>query len=121
MAPEYGSTAVLFPVDHLTLDYLRMTGRNEDQIKMIEEYSKSQHLWRDDRETPTYSRTIKLDLSSVVPSVSGPKNPDHMEMLELAELETATATNAPTIITDEIALVTDIKGVCNAGVTLHTT
>jgi hypothetical protein len=50
-----------------------------------------------------------------------PKNPDHIEMLELAEFETATATNAPTIITDEIALVTDIKGVCNAGVTLQTT
>ncbi len=76
MAPEYGSTAVLFPVDHLTLDYLRMTGRNESHIKMIEAYSKSQHLWRDDKETPNYSRTIELDLSTVVPCVSGPKNPE---------------------------------------------
>ena len=50
-----------------------------------------------------------------------PKKTDHIEMLELAEFETATATNAPTIITDEIALVTDIKVVCNAGVTLQTT
>ena len=76
MAPEYGSTAVLFPVDHLTLDYLRMTGRDESHIKMIEAYSKSQHLWRDDKETPNYSRTIELDLSTVVPCVSGPKNPE---------------------------------------------
>ena len=92
MAPEYGSTAVLFPVDHLTLDYLRMTGRNEDQIKMIEEYSKSQHLWRDDRETPTYSRTIELDLSSVVPSVSGPKNPE--DRLNLNDLSKSVNTHS---------------------------
>ena len=94
MAPEYGSTAVLFPVDHLTLDYLRMTGRNEDQIKMIEEYSKSQHLWRDDRETPTYSRTIELDLSSVVPSVSGPKNPeDRLNLNDLSKSVNAHSEN----------------------------
>ena len=94
MAPEYGSTAVLFPVDHLTLDYLRMTGRKEDQIKMIEEYSKSQHLWRDDRETPTYSRTIKLDLSSVVPSVSGPKNPeDRLNLNDLSKSVNAHSEN----------------------------
>ena len=92
MAPEYGSTAVLFPVDHLTLDYLRMTGRNEDQIKMIEEYSKSQHLWRDDRETPTYSRTIELDLSSVVPCVSGPKNPE--DRLNLNDLSKSVNTHS---------------------------
>ena len=92
MAPEYGSTAVLFPVDHLTLDYLRMTGRNEDQIKMIEEYSKSQHLWRDDRETPAYSRTIELDLSSVVPCVSGPKNPE--DRLNLNDLSKSVNTHS---------------------------
>ena len=92
MAPEYGSTAVLFPVDHLTLDYLRMTGRKENQIKMIEEYSKSQHLWRDDRETPTYSRTIELDLSSVVPSVSGPKNPE--DRLNLNDLSKSVNTHS---------------------------
>ena len=92
MAPEYGSTAVLFPVDHLTLDYLRMTGRNEDQIKMIEEYSKSQHLWRNDRETPTYSRTIELDLSSVVPCVSGPKNPE--DRLNLNDLSKSVNTHS---------------------------
>ena len=94
MAPEYGSTAVLFPVDHLTLDYLRMTGRNEDQIKMIEEYSKSQHLWRDDRETPAYSRTIELDLSSVVPCVSGPKNPeDRLNLNDLSKSVNAHSEN----------------------------
>ena len=94
MAPEYGSTAVLFPVDHLTLDYLRMTGRKEDQIKMIEEYSKSQHLWRDDRETPTYSRTIELDLNSVVPSVSGPKNPeDRLNLNDLSKSVNAHSEN----------------------------
>jgi len=74
MAPEYGSTAVLFPVDDMTLNYLEMTGRDKDQIKIVEEYSKIQNLWRVDDETPSYSRTINLDLSKVVPSVSGPKN-----------------------------------------------
>src|SRR6056300_808854 len=87
MAPEYGSTAVLFPVDDMTLNYLEMTGRDKDQIKIVEEYSKIQNLWRVDDETPSYSRTINLDLSKVVPSVSGPKNPeDRLDLNKLSSL-----------------------------------
>ena len=87
MAPEYGSTAVLFPVDDMTLNYLEMTGRDKDQIKIVEEYSKIQNLWRLDDETPSYSRTINLDLSKVVPSVSGPKNPeDRLDLNKFSSL-----------------------------------
>ncbi len=87
MAPEYGSTAVLFPVDQMTLDYLEMTGRDKDQIKIVEEYSKAQNLWRVDGEVPNYSRTIELDLSKVVPCVSGPKNPeDRLDLNKFSSL-----------------------------------
>jgi len=85
MAPEYGSTAVLFPVDDKTLDYLQMTGRGKKEIEIVKEYSKAQNLWREDGDIPQYSRTIELDLSKVVPCVSGPKNPeDRLNLNELA-------------------------------------
>jgi aconitate hydratase len=87
MAPEYGSTAVLFPVDQMTLDYLEMTGRDKDQIKIVEEYSKAQNLWRVDGDVPNYSRIIELDLSKVVPCVSGPKNPeDRLDLNKFSSL-----------------------------------
>ena len=76
MAPEYGATAVLFPVDNSTLDYLQMTGRVPEQIQIIKEYSVKQFLWRNPRDLPDYSRSLDLDLSSIVPCVSGPKNPE---------------------------------------------
>ena len=76
MAPEYGATAVLFPVDKLTLDYLKMTGRTEEEIKVVEEYSRYQKLWRNPDVTPEYNRVLNLDLQSIEPCVSGPKNPE---------------------------------------------
>ena len=76
MAPEYGATAVLFPVDNSTLDYLKMTGRIPEQIQIIKEYSMKQCLWRNPSDLPDYSRSLDLDLSSIVPCVSGPKNPE---------------------------------------------
>jgi aconitate hydratase len=76
MAPEYGATAVLFPVDDSTLDYLKMTGRTEAQIAIIKEYSKKQKLWRNPTDLPKYTRSLELDLSSIAPCVSGPKNPE---------------------------------------------
>ena len=76
MAPEYGATAVLFPVDDSTLDYLKMTGRTEEQIAIIKEYSKKQKLWRNPTDLPNYTRSLELDLSSIAPCVSGPKNPE---------------------------------------------
>ena len=76
MAPEYGATAVLFPVDDSTLEYLHMTGRIEEEIKAVEEYSKNQKLWRNSGDKPEYNRVLELDLSSIEPCVSGPKNPE---------------------------------------------
>ena len=76
MAPEYGATAVLFPVDKATLNYLSMTGRTEEEIKIVEEYSKYQNLWRKSNTAPEYNRVLDLDLSTIEPCVSGPKNPE---------------------------------------------
>ena len=76
MAPEYGATNVLFPVDNSTLDYLKMTGRTDEEIKIVEEYSKNQKLWRNPGDAPMYNRVLELDLDSITPCVSGPKNPE---------------------------------------------
>jgi len=74
MAPEYGATCGFFPVDADTLRYLAATGRDEGRIELVEAYSKAQGFWRDDS-TPTYTSTIALDMSTVTPSISGPKRP----------------------------------------------
>ncbi|MEO6533031.1 MAG: aconitate hydratase AcnA [Pseudolysinimonas sp.] len=83
MSPEFGSTAAMFPIDQVTLDYLRQTGRDEEQIALVEAYSKLQKLWHDadaDAE-PVYSEYLELDLSTVVPSIAGPKRPqDRVEL-----------------------------------------
>src|ERR1019366_5311772 len=75
MSPEYGSTCALFPVDDETLTYLRLTGRSEQQIRLVEVYSKEQGLWHDPDHEPAYSQTIEFDLASVEPSIAGPKRP----------------------------------------------
>jgi len=75
MSPEYGSTASIFPIDRVTLDYLRLTGRPERQIRLVEAYAKEQGLWHDPAHEPTYSQTLELDLSTVEPSIAGPKRP----------------------------------------------
>ena len=76
MAPEYGATNVLFPVDNETIQYLKMTGRTPEELKIVEEYSKKQKLWRKPNDKPKYSRVLALDLNSISPCVSGPKNPE---------------------------------------------
>ena len=76
MAPEYGATASLFPVDVRTLEYLRQTGREEEHVQLVERYCREQGLFRtDDAETPVFSETLDLDLASIVPSVAGPRRP----------------------------------------------
>ncbi len=75
MSPEFGSTIAVFPIDSKTTDYLRMTGRTEEQIALVEAYCKVQGLWHDDDRAPRYSEYMELDLSSVVPSIAGPKRP----------------------------------------------
>ncbi|WCR44403.1 aconitate hydratase AcnA [Stutzerimonas stutzeri] len=76
MAPEYGATCGFFPVDQITIDYLRLTGRDEERIALVEAYSKAQGMWRNsDSPDPVFTATLELDLSQVRPSVAGPKRP----------------------------------------------
>jgi len=81
MSPEYGSTAAMFPIDEATTDYLRLTGRTEEQIALVESYAKEQGLWHDADHEPTYSEYLELDLSTVVPSLAGPKRPQDRVLL----------------------------------------
>jgi aconitate hydratase len=81
MSPEFGSTAAMFPIDDVTLDYLRLTGRDEEQVKLVEEYSKLQSLWHNPDVEPVFSEYLELDLATVVPSIAGPKRPqDRVEL-----------------------------------------
>jgi aconitate hydratase len=75
MSPEYGSTAAIFPIDDETLRYLRFTGRSDHQVALVETYAKAQGLWHDPQREADYSESIELDLSTVVPSLAGPKRP----------------------------------------------
>ena len=75
MAPEYGATCGFFGIDDKTLDYLRLTGREEDQIALVEAYAKEQGFWINPAIEPIFSSTLQLDLSTVVPSLAGPKRP----------------------------------------------
>ncbi|MCW2804905.1 MAG: acnA [Propionibacteriaceae bacterium] len=75
MSPEYGSTIAVFPIDSKTTDYLRLTGRSEQQIALVETYAKEQGLWHDDNREAKYSEYLELDLGAVVPSIAGPKRP----------------------------------------------
>ncbi len=81
MSPEFGSTAAIFPIDDVTLDYLRLTGRSAEQIALVEAYSKAQGLWHNPDIEPRYSEYLELDLSTVVPSIAGPRRPqDRIEL-----------------------------------------
>ena len=81
MSPEFGSTAAIFPIDEVTIDYLKLTGRSAEQIQLVEDYAKTQGLWHDPSKEVEYSEYIELDLSTVVPSISGPKRPqDRIEL-----------------------------------------
>ena len=75
MSPEFGSTCAIFPVDQETLDYLRLTGRSDEQIALVEAYAKRQGMWHDPSREAEYSEYLELDLSTVVPSIAGPKRP----------------------------------------------
>ncbi|MDO5661898.1 MAG: aconitate hydratase AcnA, partial [Brachybacterium sp.] len=75
MSPEFGSTCAIFPIDDVTLDYLRLTGRSEEQVALVEAYAKRQGMWHDPSKEPVFSEYLELDLSTVVPSIAGPKRP----------------------------------------------
>ncbi len=87
MSPEFGSTAAMFPIDEATIEYLRLTGRPEDQIDLVEKYAKAQGLWHDPSRELRFSEELTLDLSTVVPSIAGPKRPQ--DRIELANGKTA--------------------------------
>ena len=87
MSPEFGSTAAMFPVDDVTLDYLRLTGRSDEQVALVEAYSRMQTMWHDPSVEPVFSEYIELDLSTVVPSIAGPKRPQ--DRIELTNAQTA--------------------------------
>jgi aconitate hydratase len=81
MSPEFGSTVAIFPIDQVTIDYLRGTGRSEESIALVEQYSKLQGLWHDEHNEAKYSEYLELDLGTIVPSIAGPKRPqDRIEL-----------------------------------------
>ena len=85
MSPEFGSTAAIFPIDDVTIDYLRLTGRDEEQLALVEAYCKAQGLWLDPNHEAEYSEYLELDLSTVVPSIAGPKRPQDRILLAQAK------------------------------------
>ncbi|HEY2041151.1 MAG TPA: aconitate hydratase [Jatrophihabitans sp.] len=87
MSPEYGSTIAVFPIDEETIRYLRLTGRSEEQIALVEAYAKAQGLWHDADREASYSEYLELDLGTVVPSIAGPKRPQ--DRVSLTDAKTA--------------------------------
>ncbi|MER6797068.1 aconitate hydratase [Amycolatopsis mediterranei] len=83
MSPEFGSTAAIFPIDEETVRYLKLTGRSAEQVALVEAYAKEQGLWHDASREAAYSEYLELDLSTVVPSIAGPKRPqDRIELTD---------------------------------------
>jgi aconitate hydratase len=99
MAPEYGSTCAIFPIDQETLNYLKLTGRSDDQLELVEKYAKVNGLWHDPAVAPRYSETIELDLATVVPSISGPKRPQ--DRISLSDSKESFEKIIPSYITEK--------------------
>ncbi|MGV8845639.1 aconitate hydratase AcnA [Tessaracoccus sp.] len=96
MSPEYGATCAIFPIDDETLSYLRFTGRDETQVRLVEAYAKEQGLWHDPENEPVYSRIVEMDLSEVVPSIAGPRRPQDRIPLARARSVIGGLLNDPT-------------------------
>jgi len=99
MSPEYGSTCAIFPIDDETLRYLRLTGRSDEQVELVEKYAKAQGMWHDPAVSPRFSEHIELDLSTVVPSISGPKRPQ--DRISLSGSKEAFVKILPTYFTEK--------------------
>ncbi len=93
MSPEFGSTAAMFPVDDVTLGYLRLTGRDDALIDLVESYAKEQGLWHDPSKEPVFSEYLELDLSTVVPSIAGPRRPQ--DRIEVSKAKAQFANDLP--------------------------
>jgi aconitate hydratase len=98
MSPEFGSTCAIFPIDAETIDYLKFTGRGADEVALVEAYAKEQGLWHDPSVEPVFSETLELDLSTVVPSIAGPKRPQ--DRIELTGAKQAFRSVLPTYTKD---------------------
>src|SRR6187200_394266 len=99
MSPEFGSTCAIFPIDEVTLEYLRMTGRSDEQVALVEAYAKEQGMWLKagpDQPESRYSEYLELDLSTVVPSIAGPKRPQ--DRIVVAEAKQAFRKVLPTYV-----------------------
>ncbi|EFA23849.1 aconitate hydratase 1 [Bifidobacterium gallicum DSM 20093 = LMG 11596] len=117
MSPEFGSTCGIFPIDDVTLDYLRLTGRSDEQVELVKAYAKANKLWHDvndpDYVEPRYSEYLELDLSTVVPSIAGPKRPQ--DRIALSESKRVFEETLPGYVTDKttrepVAVSTDFRG-----------
>lgn len=117
MGPEFGSTCGIFPIDDVTLDYLRLTGRSEEQVALVEAYAKANKLWGDTSwegyVEPKYSEYLELDLGSVVPSIAGPKRPQ--DRIVLAEAKESFERTLPAYETERtvktpVPVSTDFRG-----------
>ena len=86
MSPEFGSTAAIFPIDGETINYLRLTGRDDEQLALVEAYAKEQGMWHDADREPAFSEYLELDLSTVVPSIAGPKRPQDRILLSESKI-----------------------------------
>jgi aconitate hydratase len=107
MSPEFGSTCAIFPIDQHTLDYLKLTGRPAEQVALVEAYAKEQGLWHDPDREARYSEELSLDLSTVVPSIAGPKRPQ--DRIALADAKTAFRDALPDYV-DEASLDNGLAG-----------
>ncbi|UCZ63128.1 aconitate hydratase AcnA [Mycolicibacterium phocaicum] len=86
MSPEFGSTCAIFPIDEETINYLRLTGRTDEQLALVEAYAKTQGMWHDADREPAFSEYLELDLSTVVPSIAGPKRPQDRILLSESKI-----------------------------------
>jgi aconitate hydratase len=102
MSPEYGSTCAIFPIDEEVLRYLRLTGRSDEQIALVETYAKAQGLWHDPALAPRFSQVVELDLSTVVPSISGPRRPQ--DRISLSSSKRAFTDILPSYLSEKTAM-----------------
>jgi aconitate hydratase len=99
MSPEFGSTAAIFPIDKETIDYLRFTGRSDEQLALVEAYAKAQGMWHNPEHEPAFSEYLELDLSEVVPSIAGPKRPQ--DRIALSDAKSTFRKTIPTYVGDD--------------------
>ncbi|OEV13971.1 aconitate hydratase [Streptomyces nanshensis] len=98
MSPEFGSTAAIFPIDAETINYLKLTGRSQEQLQLVEAYAKEQGMWHEASNEPEYSEYLELDLSTVVPSIAGPKRPQ--DRIALSEAKRQFLADLPDYVSD---------------------